>query len=61
MLRSRYPGMKCEVVNTGSVAINAHVLLPMAKGLTKQRLDLSSILAWSGESVPEEQSKGVVT
>ncbi len=27
MLRLRYPSMKFEVVNTGSVAINSHVLL----------------------------------
>ena len=33
MLRERYPSMKFEVVNTGSVAINSHVLLPIARGL----------------------------
>ena len=31
MLRERYPLMKFEVVNTGSVAINSHVLLPVAE------------------------------
>ena len=33
MLRERFPSMKFEVINTGSVAINSHVLLPIAKGL----------------------------
>ena len=32
MLRERYPDMKFEVVNTGSVAINSHVVLPIARG-----------------------------
>ena len=40
MLRQHYPSMKFEVVNTGSVAINSHVLLPIAEGLAKQRTDL---------------------
>ena len=31
MLRERFPSMKFEVVNTGSVAINSHVLLPIAR------------------------------
>src|SRR6202142_3134695 len=33
MLRERFPSMKFEVVNTGSVAINSHVPLPIARGL----------------------------
>ena len=40
MLRERFPSTKFEVVNTGSVAINSHVLLPIAKGLADQRPDL---------------------
>ena len=51
MLRSRYPGMKFEVVNTGSVAINSHVLLPIAKGLAKQRPDLFIIYSGNNEVV----------
>jgi hypothetical protein len=43
MLRQRYPAMKFEVVNTGSVAINSHVLLPLARGLAQQKPDLSNI------------------
>ena len=39
MLRERFPSMKFEVVNTGSVAINSDVLLPIAKGLADQRPD----------------------
>jgi hypothetical protein len=37
MLRERYPAMNFEVVNTGSVAINSHVLLPIAEGLAIRR------------------------
>jgi tetratricopeptide (TPR) repeat protein len=51
MLRSRYPGMKFEVVNTGSVAINSHVLLPMAKGLAQQHPDLFIIYSGNNEVV----------
>src|SRR5262249_17446851 len=40
MLDERYPSMKFEVVNTGSVAINSHVVLPIAKGLAKYSPDL---------------------
>lgn len=51
MLRQRYPEMKFEVVNTGSVAINSHVLLPMAEGLAKQRPDLFIIYSGNNEVV----------
>lgn len=51
MLRSRYPGVKFEVVNTGSVAINSHVLLPIAEGLVKQRPDLFIIYSGNNEVV----------
>ena len=51
MLRERYPSMKFEVVNTGSVAINSHVLLPIAKGLAEQRPDLFIIYSGNNEVV----------
>ena len=43
--------MKFEVVNTGSVAINSHVLLPIAKGLAKQRPDVFIIYSGNNEVV----------
>jgi tetratricopeptide (TPR) repeat protein len=51
MLRERYPSMKFEVVNTGSVAINSHVLLPIAEGLSKQRPDVFIIYSGNNEIV----------
>ena len=51
MLRQRYPAMRFEVVNTGSVAINSHVLLPIAEGLAKQRPDLFIIYSGNNEVV----------
>jgi len=51
MLRTRYPQMKFEVVNTGSVAINSHVLLPIAEGLAKQQPDVFIIYSGNNEVV----------
>ena len=51
MLRVRYPSMKFEVVNTGSVAINSHVLLPIARGLARERPDLFIIYSGNNEVV----------
>ncbi|MGB8013067.1 MAG: tetratricopeptide repeat protein [Terriglobales bacterium] len=51
MLRERFPAMKFEVVNTGSVAINSHVLLPIAKGLASQQPDLFIIYSGNNEVV----------
>src|SRR5579864_8913270 len=51
MLRQRFPSMKFEVVNTGSVAINSHVLLPIAKGLAQQKPDLFIIYSGNNEVV----------
>jgi tetratricopeptide (TPR) repeat protein len=51
MLRERYPSMHFEVVNTGSVAINSHVLLPIAEGLARQRPDLFIIYSGNNEVV----------
>jgi len=51
MLRERYPAIKFEVVNTGSVAVNSHVLLPIARGLAAQRPDLFIIYSGNNEVV----------
>ena len=51
MLRDRYPSMKFEVVNTGSVAINSHVVLPIAKGLASQKPDLFILYSGNNEVV----------
>jgi tetratricopeptide (TPR) repeat protein len=48
MLRARYPSIRFEIVNTGSVAINSHVELPIAKGLAGQRPDL--FISYSGNN-----------
>jgi len=51
MLQERFPAMKFEVVNTGSVAINSHVLLSVAEGLAKERPDLFIIYSGNNEVV----------
>ena len=51
MLRQRYPSTKFEVVNTGSVAINSHVVLQIAKGLADQKPDLVIIYSGNNEVV----------
>jgi len=51
MLAERYPSMKFEVVNTGSVAINSHVLLPMARDLAQHRPDLFILYSGNNEVV----------
>src|SRR5271165_5186713 len=51
MLRARYPSTRFEIVNTGSVAINSHVVLPIAEGLANQRPDLFIIYSGNNEVV----------
>lgn len=51
MLRDRFPSMKFEVVNTGSVAINSHVVLRIAEGLADQKPDLFIIYSGNNEVV----------
>jgi len=51
MLRQRYPGLKFEVVNTGSVAINSHVVLHIAEELAEQRPDIFIIYSGNNEVV----------
>jgi tetratricopeptide (TPR) repeat protein len=51
MLRQKFPSMNFEVVNTGSVAINSHVLLPIAEGLAKQQPDVFILYSGNNEVV----------
>src|SRR5579872_374827 len=51
MLRERYPGMKFEIANTGSVAINSHVVLPIARELANYQPDLFIIYSGNNEVV----------
>ena len=51
MLRERFPTMKFEIVNTGSVAINSHVLLPIARDLARQRPDVFILYSGNNEVV----------
>jgi tetratricopeptide (TPR) repeat protein len=48
MLRERYPAMKFEVANTGSVAINSHVSLSIGEGLARFQPDV--IILYSGNN-----------
>jgi tetratricopeptide (TPR) repeat protein len=51
MLRERFPSIRFEVVNTGSVAVNSHVLVPIARDLAKQRPDVFIIYSGNNEVV----------
>ena len=51
MLREQFPAVKFEVVNTGSVAINSHVVLRIAEGLVGQKPDLFIIYSGNNEVV----------
>jgi len=51
MLRDAYPQRRFEVVNTGSVAINSHVVLRIAEGLADQHPDLVIIYSGNNEVV----------
>ena len=51
MLRERFPSTRFEVVNTGSVAINSHVVLRIAEGLADQKPDLFIIYSGNNEVV----------
>ena len=51
MLRARYPETNFEVVNTGSVAINSHVTLPIAEGLARFQPDVFILYSGNNEVV----------
>ncbi len=51
MLRERFPNTKFEVINTGIVAIDSHVILPIARELARYKPDLFIIYAGNNEVV----------
>jgi tetratricopeptide (TPR) repeat protein len=51
MLRERFPNTKFEVVNTGIVAIDSHVILPIARELAHYQPDLFIVYAGNNEVV----------
>jgi tetratricopeptide (TPR) repeat protein len=51
MLRERFPDTKFEVINTGVVAIDSHVILPIARELAHYQPDLFIIYAGNNEVV----------
>jgi tetratricopeptide (TPR) repeat protein len=51
MLAQRFPDKKFEVFNTGSVAINSHVSLLVAKGLAKLQPDFVVVYSGNNEVV----------
>jgi len=51
MLRERFPAVDFEVVNTGVVAVNSHVLLPIVRDLAGYEGDLFLIYAGNNEVV----------
>ena len=51
MLRERFPKTKFEVINTGIVAIDSHVILPIARDLAHYKPDLFIVYAGNNEVV----------
>jgi tetratricopeptide (TPR) repeat protein len=51
MLRERFPSEKFEVINTGIVAVNSHVLVRMARELAQHQPDLFVVYAGNNEVV----------
>ena len=51
MLRERYPGAGFEVINTGLVAVNSHVLLPLVRDVARLQPDLFLFYAGNNEVV----------
>ncbi len=51
MLRASFPSVKFEVINTGTTAINSHVMLPIAKNSAQHQPDLFLIYAGGNEVV----------
>ncbi len=51
MLRDRFPSIRFEVVNTGIVAINSHVVLPIARELKSYKPDVFIIYVGNNEVV----------
>lgn len=51
MLRASFPAVKFEIINTGTTAINSHVMVPIAKDLAQHQPDLFLIYAGGNEVV----------
>jgi tetratricopeptide (TPR) repeat protein len=51
MLAERHPGIRFEVINAGVVAINSHVMLPIARELAGKQGDLFVVYAGHNEVV----------
>jgi tetratricopeptide (TPR) repeat protein len=51
MLRSRFPGAKFEMINTGMVAINSHVIRDIARQLAEYQPDVFIVYSGSNEVV----------
>jgi tetratricopeptide (TPR) repeat protein len=51
MLRASFPSVKFEVINTGTTAINSHVMLPITKDLAQYQPDLFLVYAGGNEVV----------
>lgn len=51
LLRERFPSRRIEVINTAIVAINSHVILPIARDCTGQHADLWVIYMGNNEII----------
>jgi tetratricopeptide (TPR) repeat protein len=51
LLRERFPGQDFEVVNTGIIAINSHVILPIARECARRQGDVWIIYMGNNEMV----------
>ncbi len=60
MLRMRYPGKDFEVVNASVVAINSHVVLPIARQCLRQSADLLVVHLGNNEVVGPFGAAGVL-
>lgn len=60
LLSERYPDTRFEVVNTGMVAINSHVILPLARDCAQQHPDLFIVYLGNNEVVGPFGAAGVI-
>jgi tetratricopeptide (TPR) repeat protein len=60
MLRARYPAVRFEVVNTAMVAINSHVVLPIARQCAERDPDLFIVHLGNNEVVGPFGAAGVL-
>jgi tetratricopeptide (TPR) repeat protein len=51
VLRASFPSIKFEIINTGTTAIDSHVMLPIARDLAQHQPDLFLLYAGSNEVV----------